>query len=177
MKKLFSIILLAIFVVSNTMNFSFAAETCEYQSEWEQCIQENTDWNPWSIDPELDFLCVSSTNHEKIIYNIILDKQFSVIDEKATKYLDELEKNKDFFFWPNRQAPYLVAIDQIENFFGIDWVFYNQYYNACNWANPDGIMQKSVSCLWWVTSIGVSKWFFSTAWIWKSDLFWILKEL
>ncbi len=163
MKKYISTFLLISLIVSQTMSISFAVESCKYQSEWEQCIQENKDWNPWWIDPETDFLCVSSQSNEKVIYNIILDKQFKVIDEKAVEYLDTLEKNKDYYFWPNRKAPHLAAIDDIERYFSVDGIFYNQYYKACNWSNPEGILQETVDCLWWVTSINVSKNYFSNS--------------
>jgi len=163
MRKIFSIILIFSLIVSQTIGFSYWAENCDYQSEWKQCIQENKDWNPWWINPETDFLCVSSQSNEKIIYNIILDKQFKLIDKKAIEYLDSLEENKDYYFWPNRKAPYLAAIDDIEKYFSVDWVFYNQYYKACNWANPEWILQKTVACLWWVTSINVSKGYFSNS--------------
>ncbi len=163
MKKIISATLLILLTVTQTVGISYSAESCKYTSEWEQCIEENNWGNPWAIDPESEFLCVSSQNEEKVIYNIILDKQFKVIDEKANEYLDVLEKNKDYYFGPNRKAPFLVAIDDIEKYFGIDGVFYNQYYKACDWSNPEGIMQETVSCLGWATSISVSKWFFSNS--------------
>ncbi len=163
MKKTLSYILLLMFVVIQTIGISNWAEGCEYQSEWDQCIEENKDGNPWWIDPETDFLCISSQSNEKIIYNLILDKQFKIIDEKAVEYLNTLEENKDYYFWPRRQAPYLVAIDDIEKYFWIDGVFYNQYYRICNWKNPQGILQKTVACLWGTTSINVSRWFFSNS--------------
>ena len=163
MKKIISTLLVFLLIVVQTISISYWEGECKYTSEWEQCIEENRGGNPWSIEPENDFLCVSSQSSEEIIYNIILDKQFTTIDTKAAEYLDVLETNKDYYFWPNRQAPFLVAIDDIQRYFGIDGIFYNQYYKACNWANPEGIMQESVSCLGWVTSISVSKWFFSNS--------------
>ena len=163
MKKALSILLLTTLIVSQAMSISYWAEACKYQSEWEQCIEENKSWNPWGIDPETDFLCISSLDNEKIIYNIILDKHFKKIDEKADEYLTSLDENKDYYFWPNRKEVYFKWIDKNIKHFSLEGTFYNQYYRECDASNSEWILQETLSCLWSKTSIKASKDFFSNS--------------
>jgi len=37
-------------------------------------------------------------DEEKMVYNLILDDKFKPIDNKADKYLDDLQKNKNLYF-------------------------------------------------------------------------------
>jgi len=51
-----------------------------------------------SIDAETDFLCRESNNSEEVLYNIILDKKFKIIDEEINKELKAIEENKNYYF-------------------------------------------------------------------------------
>ena len=66
------------------MNFSYAVETCKYKDKIEECLKSD---NKLAIE---EFICIAG-NREQITYNIILDEKFKKIDEKADKYLADLE--------------------------------------------------------------------------------------
>ncbi len=146
-KKIIALLALSLFFVES--HFLFAGE-CKYKTEWEQCDQANKgNWNPRDFDPESDFLCVSSLDRERLIYNLILDKHFKQIDKKADEYLEALEKNKDYYFWYNRKAPYLKAIDEVEKYFSVGGIFYQKYFKECSARNPKGVLTETYECLWW----------------------------
>jgi len=61
-----------------------AAAECEYYDLMLDCKEKN---ESGIASLATDYLCISSDNDEEILYNIILDKKFRVVDEKVDDYM------------------------------------------------------------------------------------------
>jgi len=84
---------------------------CKYMSEIDKCIAANDSWMNKSID---DFVCrVWST--EKIIYQIVLDKEFKKVDDEMDEYLEKLEINKNYYFWKEKKKNFFEWINDISD--------------------------------------------------------------
>jgi len=129
MKKIVSTFLLFIMLFLS-VDFWYS-ESCKYMSKWEECIYANNNWNPLSIDPETNFLCRSTNNNEEMLYNIILDEEFKVIDKDANLLLEALEENKNYYFWSDKKESFLKWIDDVEKYFWKTWVFHKEYLEIC----------------------------------------------
>lgn len=75
-----------------------------------------------------DFLCIDDPSQEKIIFQIVLDKEFKKIDIQIETYLAQLEMQKDQYFNPQTKLTYINAIDDIEKKFDK----YGEYWQAYN---------------------------------------------
>lgn len=127
--------------------YSLQADTtenaCNYESQIKECIDANSSaWNwPRSIE---DFVCISSTNREKIVYNLILDKKFKEVDEKIKEYLKFLELNKTEYFWVNSNKTLFDAIPDLDDRFATSWKwFYAEYEKICS---DNSIVKEAVAC-------------------------------
>lgn len=159
MKKIFIflpfLLLCSIFLyfVSNT---SYSND-CKYEDKINECIKENKNWQANSVE---DFLCISSSDKEKIIYNLILDQKFSQIDNEIEEYIYWLERNKDYYFWENKKQDFISAIDEIYNKFKYSWTYYLAYKDLCSPYLENSIVSEALSCLWDETSINNSQSYF-----------------
>lgn len=144
--KIILLIILSIFLYIN----SAFSDWCKYESEIEQCVSENNWWTPRSIE---DFVCIQSTDKEKIAYQIVLDFKFKEIDEEVESYLDKLEKSKDLCFWENKSLSYLECIQDIYDRFKIYWKYWEVHNNYCSAIWEESIIQETVTCLWWETTV------------------------
>lgn len=120
--------------------------SCSYQGKIDQCVQANLDGTARSIDPETEFLCVTSLSHEEITYNIILDDKFKEIDTEIEQYLHTLEDEKDIYFWPNRQATSFDALNAFERKFAVYGEYWTRYRDFCDPAQPNSIAQEVLAC-------------------------------
>ncbi len=111
------------------------AEWCKYSSEITECKEANTNWTVKSIE---DFVCITGTS-EKIAYQIILDKEFSEVDKEMDEFIEILDKNKNTYFWVDRQKTYIDGINDIH---AAKDYFYNAYKNLC-WIN---IVNELTAC-------------------------------
>ena len=145
-KKIFLIVIALLFSV----NFLYA-EKCEYRTNWDKCIEANKNWSVLSIDAETDFLCRESNNGEEVLYNIILDKKFKIIDEEINKELKAIEENKNYYFWADKKKSFMDWVDMIEKRFWVYGHYYNQYYNSC-----DEILVEWEECIEEKTKVGAN---------------------
>ena len=126
--------LLSIFII----NISYSGEECKYQGKISQCLEANKSKTTRSIE---DFVCII-WNEADITYQVILDEKFKEVDDKIEKYLDDLEKNKSFYFWKDAKASYLDWVDAIEKKLAINWEFFKEFKKLC-WTE---IIQDAISC-------------------------------
>lgn len=138
----FFMCLVAFFFVNDTSY----SEQCEYTAKIEQCIKENEEWAPRSIE---NFVCLSSNNREQITYQIILDEEFRKIDNEIEVYLDNLESDKDKYFWGNAEMTYIHAVDDITELFSKYGMYWKKYYDLC-WTQ---LISKVHSCQEWGINI------------------------
>lgn len=139
MKKIFSTFLIFSILFSSIF-FANASAICNYSSQIEECQIANVNWNARSIE---DFLCVSWLDEEKMVYNLILDDKFKPIDNKADKYLDDLQKNKNLYFWEDKKQNFLLWINDIYKKF---WVW-RDFEKAYKEALGD-VITETLKCLY-----------------------------
>ena len=140
MKKIFSTFLIFTILYSSIV-FANAEENCSYTAKIEQCWEENKSWNPRWIE---DFLCPTTIDKEKMVYNIILDDKFKKIDKKADEILDSLEQNKNLFFWEDKEDTFLWWVDKIYELFWEWWEYETKYKKQLA-----SIRAETVVCLDW----------------------------
>lgn len=109
---------------------------CEYSEEIKKCY----DANKQNTTRELtDFVCLDRKwNPEYYSYQIIIDKRFQEVDTKVEKFLTDLEENKNYYFWTEKQENFLDAINTIDKKFsmtGDEQDFWTQYILACTNLN------------------------------------------
>lgn len=140
-------------LVSLLTSFSFVkasdelSDNCAYEWEFQLCKQANKDGSTRGIE---DFVCLSSNNSFDIMGQIILDKNFKEIDREVEEYLESLQKNKDYFFWPNAQQPFVDAVDEVEWIFSKYGTFWKKYWDVCSVVSAEGVLQQTLQCFWWV---------------------------
>lgn len=115
----------------------FAAETCEYQSEIQQCIETQT---PRAID---DFVCVEWSAETKA-FQVILDKRFQEIDEEIEKYIFWLEKAKSKYFWKNKTDHHVDGVLDIHNKFSSHGEYAKLYQSFCG----INLVSETATCVW-----------------------------
>jgi len=127
---LISILFLILILIINTFFLKKTShwESCKYNNKIEKCLEANKSWKPRSIK---DFICLTSNDKEKIIYQIVLDQEFKIIDQEIEFYLNNLEQQKDKYFWKNAKITYLWAIDEITRLFYAWWVYSKKYDKIC----------------------------------------------
>lgn len=157
MKKRLKIFFLILFILTWSIYFFTVSYWLE-ESTWtdkkiEDCI------NSKSKRDITDYVCIE-WSREEITYQIVLDEEFTKIDVEIEKYLDNLEKDKDKYFWPKKEASYVEAIDEISEKFTNGWYYYAKYYDICKVNN---IILKSQSFIWSGSNIDKSLPFFDSS--------------
>jgi len=144
MKKnniIFLFILLFIWYIYHA-NSEYTPDSCFYQSEIDTCLAAQD--KPLTIE---DFVCISADT-EYMTYQIVLDMKFKEVDEEIDEILKSMNKNKDYYFWPDKEKHYLFWVDSIEYEFSKYWNYWNKYNKICT----EEIVVETISCLWWKTS-------------------------
>ncbi len=128
-------------ILFSSMAIVNAEKSCKYTAQIEECLEANKNWSTRAIE---NFLCPSTIDKEKMVYNIILYDKFKEIDEKADELLDSLEQNKDLYFWENKKETFLWWIDEIYNQFWV-WGIFEQKYKK----QLPLIIAETIVCLDW----------------------------
>lgn len=123
-----------------------ASSQCNYSSEVSECL--------WALNPREieDFVC-TSVNRENtfaVVSQVILDVEFRKIDREVEMYIEFLEKNKNYYFWPNAKKTYVEAVDDIYEKFDTLWYFGRRYNAWCSPKLPDwqsAIVQETLACM------------------------------
>jgi len=123
------------------------SESCKYISEIQRCKEANKNWTTKSIE---DFVCIV-WDGDDIAYQVVLDKEFKKIDNDIDKYLFDLEKYKNLYFWINKSKTYIDGVDDI---FLAKKYFHKEYNEVCN----EKLVYEVASChIWDKTTIRNAK--------------------
>ena len=127
--------------------------SCKYESEINECNAANKPdssiWPKW-ID---SFVCIV-WSEEDVAYQVVLDHEFKEIDKEMDDYIENLEKNKNLYFWKDKKRTY---IDWINDIHKNSTYFYDKYKKVC-WNN---LIEQVISCMPdWKTSEQNAKKFF-----------------
>lgn len=98
--------------------------SCEYQSQLEQCIIANKNGSARSI---ADFACLQSSSSEAILDQIILDVKFREIQEEKYDFLQQLKQDKEAILTDRNRV-----IDDIEKNFALEQFYHTKYKAVCN---------------------------------------------
>ncbi len=123
------------FITFFSFDNSFASD-CAYWTEIKLCKIANDAWDTKELT---DFVCIIGTD-EEITYQIVLDSLFKKEDEKMDKFIEDLEKEKNRYFWISREKNFidwLNDIDQAEKY------FYEQYAGLCG----STIIEQAMACM------------------------------
>lgn len=142
-------------IVFLTIGSPTYADTCAYESAIQTCI--DSQWSPRS----LPFFCPQSNDAEFIAYQVILDADFTVLDNEIWEYLDQLESNKGQFYSGGKT--YFDGYDEISRKFSRYWEYWAQFRKLCDAGEVDSILQKTVQCRWGETSASLGSNFFQEA--------------
>jgi len=160
-KNFINYIIFIIFINIIFINLSYSASTCKYTSEIQECINANKPW-AWSWPRSIkDFVCLQSNNTEEVTYQIVLDKKFKKVDKDIDLFLSNLENDKWKYFWSQRTSSFLLGVQDIYDKFYIDGEYWVRYHDLCDVSKSGSILQESMTCLWWSSTIDQSKWFFA----------------
>ena len=118
---IFLLFILSLFYI-NSAN----AAWCKYKWKIDQCMDANIAWTQRGIS---DFVCPSSKVYEQITFQVALDMEFKELDKEMDKYIEDLERYKNIYFWINKQKNY---IDWINDIHTKKTFFYIEYLNICN---------------------------------------------
>lgn len=135
MVKKISIYLISLFFVSLFVSDFAYAQWCKYQWQIDQCVAANDSGTTRSIE---DFVCIVGT-HEEITYQVVLDSLFKDLDDDMDKYIEDLERAKDRYFWKSRKKNFVDWLNEIDL---KKKYFYKEYSKIC-WAK---IIEEVVSC-------------------------------
>jgi len=103
---------------------------CEYTQEIKECYDANQSNTTREID---DFVCLAKKwNPEYYSYQIIVDKKFQEIDTKIEKYISDLEENKSYYFWSDKQENFIDGVQNINNIFLETGEFWQEYLQICS---------------------------------------------
>lgn len=130
-----------------TLSLLFAyswAHACEYKKEFEDCQAKN---EAWITAAASDYLCVSSSKDEEILYNLILDKRFSEVDTDAYAFLRWITDSKDYFFGEDAQASYFQWVEIINLKFWNNGEYWKRYKDFCTASGEDSVIRETFSCL------------------------------
>jgi len=150
-----------LFIIFSVLAFHRVAyaSSCEYTAQIDQCREENKWWDPRSID---EFLCPQNSDTDKQAYQVVLDGEFSKLDEEVEDYLNKLQSEKDKYYSGN--LTYLDGYDEITRKLWRNKEYWEKYNNLCDVSQPGSIVEKTLVCLWWSSSSSVGLEFFK-----KSD--------
>lgn len=109
---------------------------CEYLSEIEECVSANKNWSNESIQ---DYVC-RVWNYEEIAYQVVLDMEFKPVDEEMDKYIQDLEDNKNYYFWSSRKKNFIEWLNDVET---KSKYFQAKYLDLC-WTT---IISKVIDCM------------------------------
>ena len=118
--------------------YTDAFSACSYQSKIDTCTQAQKNQTHREIT---DFMCISASPEQRV-YQIILDERFQKIDEEIENYIKNLEENKWYYFWKDKQESYVDAVQNIINAYRVDGQFWKMYYNVCS-----GIQEEVIECM------------------------------
>ncbi len=127
-------------------NFTFATQntSCPYQSEIDQCIEENKNWDPRSIE---DFVCLQSANTAEIAYQIVMDKKYKDIDKKAQEEVENIENNCEKWYGENQSEDELTVPDKITSIYWNNGKYWEKYNELLDPDKKDGILATTIGCL------------------------------
>lgn len=144
MKPFFSFFLLCCFISTTYASDALlVSDACLYKREFTTCIQANKNWQSRSVS---DFVCLASNNYYKIMGQIILDTEFKKLDAEVTQYFENLQRNKNYYFWTTAQEPFTNAIDMIEDKFDIYGEYGQRYMSVCSSSGTGGVVQRTIAC-------------------------------
>lgn len=110
--------------------------SCEYASQFEQCMIANKNGTTRSIE---DFVCIQSSRMDDVLDQIILDTEFRKIEEEEIlPYIEQLSEQKDAYTGNQIFRP----IDDIAKNFWPEGVYYKKFKELCN----GGILAKRAEC-------------------------------
>lgn len=135
MKKNKSFIFIFIWLLINSILFS-SVYSCAYKGEIDACISANESWTTKAIE---DFVCITWTP-EEVAYQVIVDLEFKPLDEEMDLFLEELETNKNYYFWIGRKKNYIEALNDIES----KRKYFRNWYNKICWKN---VVEIAKSCM------------------------------
>ncbi|MDC0505972.1 hypothetical protein OAN96_00070 [Candidatus Gracilibacteria bacterium] len=132
---------------------------CPYASDIQACIDENNKGG----DPRgLSFECPQERDDpEFIAYQVVLDADFTVIEDEMGEYLDRLESNKGQFYSGGKT--YFDGYDEISRKFSKYGEYWTKFRRLCDGGNPDGILQKTIECQGGLSSASMGSNFFQTS--------------
>ena len=150
MKKVTSYLLISVLIMPQSILAADLSDmTCSYASKYNQCVQANVDGLARSID---DFVCIEQKWWwEEMLLQIILDEKFTEIDLEIEEYLENLERDKEAYFWNEPQANFLTAIDDITANFSEYWFYWQEYHTICN----ETINQELFTCIDKISNIEI----------------------
>lgn len=121
-------------------------DICEYTAEIDRCVESNISNTSREI---IDFVCPNTKDLNIIVNQIILDKEFKKVDEKAELFLEWLKKDTGRFFWKEAKANTIDAVSFVVDNFSTQGIFGKQYTKICgtNLGTQGVILEKSMSCL------------------------------
>lgn len=147
MKKRLKIFFLILFVLTWSIYFFTVSywldELTWIEKKIEDCI------NSKSKRDITDYVCIEWTR-EEITYQIVFDEEFTKIDNEIEEYLNNLEKDKDKYFWANKEKTFIEAIDEIIKKLSEWGDYYLKYNKLCK---VDDIISKAQFYLSWSTNI------------------------
>jgi hypothetical protein len=132
--KIYILITIFFLFLFKTVDIFATDNTCKYTSQIEQCMQAQNWWEK-AIE---DFVCVN-WNRAKVAYQVILDMEFKEIDDKMDKYLENLEKNKNIYFWIWAKKNYIDWINDI-------WDMWDMFRTKYLWLCTDIILKEAINC-------------------------------
>ena len=140
MRKILTLII-CIILFSST---SWVSAMCDYYELLVDCREKNDSGTAYTAT---DYLCTSSENDEEILYNIILDKKFGVVDKKIDDYISWLAASKNYYFWAEKRSSFFQWVDIIGLKFGRFWEYWQEYNAICDVSQPNGILSETLACL------------------------------
>lgn len=157
MKKRLKIFILILSIILWSIYFFAISYSSEESNSTEKKIE---DCVKSSLKRDItDYVCIEWTR-EEIAYQIVLDEEFTKIDDEIEEYLNNLEKDKDKYFWQKKEASYIDAIDEISEKFTKWWYYYAKYYDICKVNN---IILKAQPFIWSGSNIDKSLPFFDSS--------------
>lgn len=169
-KVLFSLIIGTFFLFPFYFFSVEADSSCPYQSQVEQCIAENENGDPRSID---DFVCPQSQNNEKTADQVVLDLKAKQIDKDMEQELKNIENNCGTWYGEKPTEDELTASNKITSIFWYHGKYRQKYNQILSPSNSENVLQTAINCIWGKGSISVadSLMFQSTAqWMFDTQL-------
>ena len=120
--------------------YETSEEKCPYLAELKCCFAANSiaqenegepDFEKVDLSLEIkEFICPSELDKDKILFQIILDKNFSEIDAEILLELNKLIIDEEKYFKEDG-ITFFQKQDEIRNKFKKNWYFWIKYEKAC----------------------------------------------